>query len=180
MNLYFIAIVLPQQLNDRILKYKLLMQERFGCTVGLKSPAHITLIPPCWLDENMEAALLNDTNELARLVLPFTIATHNFSVFKPRTIFIDLQPNDDLHNLKNTTDGFFAVKEKYKLKIDKRPFHPHITIATRDLHKKTFYEAWSLFENKTFNETWQAHNISLLRHSKRVWEVIGTAPFKSE
>jgi len=54
--MYYVAIVCPDNLNNKIKGFKLWMQEKFGCTVALKSPAHITLIPPFWFkgdDENM-------------------------------------------------------------------------------------------------------------------------------
>jgi 2'-5' RNA ligase len=63
--MYFIALVLPAYLNDKILVWKNFMQERYNCKVGLKSPAHITLIPPFWMEENKEAALFYEANSLA-------------------------------------------------------------------------------------------------------------------
>ena len=53
-----------------------------------------------------------------------------------------------LVQLKEKTDAFFKNNELYKIKIDNRPFHPHITIATRDLLKKSFYEVWPVFLKK--------------------------------
>ena len=46
MNMYFIALVAPEEINTPILKWKTWFRDNFGCTVALKSPAHITLIPP--------------------------------------------------------------------------------------------------------------------------------------
>ena len=66
------------------------------------------------------------------------------------------------------------------MKIESRHFHPHITIATRDLHKKTFYEAWQLFETKEFTEEWMATGMSVLRHNKSNWNVIHTSGFINE
>ena len=51
MRMYFIAIVLPDELNKKVLKWKNFMHDKFGCKVGLKSPAHITFIPPFWMHE---------------------------------------------------------------------------------------------------------------------------------
>jgi len=177
--MYFIAQVLPPHLNEQVLQWKWLMQERYGCKVALKSPAHITLVPPFWLDEQFEAALVQDTNTVVAGVAAFTIITNGFSAFKPRTIFIAVEPNAHLDALKKKVDDFFAGKEAYKVKLDRRPFHPHITIATRDLHKKTFAEAWPLFETKAFKEEWTADSISVLRHNKKNWEVFHMATFIS-
>ncbi|MCU7549463.1 2'-5' RNA ligase family protein [Chitinophagaceae bacterium LB-8] len=177
MNMYFIAIVLPQELNEKVLHWKKYMHEKYHCKVGLKSPAHITIIPPFWLEENMEEELLNDVEVLAKEMAPFQIGTNNFSAFKPRTIYIAVTQNPELKKLKHKADQYFSDKEQYGLKIETRQFNPHITIATRDLFKKDFYESWPFFETKEFKEEWNARSLSVLRHNKRNWDVIYAAPF---
>jgi 2'-5' RNA ligase len=74
-------------------------------------------------------------------------------------------------------DDFFRLNSFYKIKIDTRPFHPHITIATRDLFKKSFCEAWPVFEKESFKEEWQVNGLSVLRHNKKNWDVIYTSQF---
>ena len=54
MQMYFVAIVLPSHLNEKLLAYKQLMLEKYNCKVALKSPAHITLVPPFWMEEEKE------------------------------------------------------------------------------------------------------------------------------
>jgi len=175
--MYFIALVLPQSLNEKVLKYKNMMLEKYNCKVGLKSPAHITLVPPFWMDEEKEGQLISDINSLSKNLHPFNLSTNNFSAFKPRTIFIAPAPNTELDNVKNATDEFFKNNSFYNIKIDARPFHPHITIATRDLYKKSFYEIWPWFAEKKFLEEWTAEGISILRHNKKNWDVIYTSQF---
>ncbi|HEU4633657.1 MAG TPA: 2'-5' RNA ligase family protein [Flavisolibacter sp.] len=179
-NMYFVAIVLPQRLNEKIRSYKNFMLERFACSVGLKSPAHITMIPPFWMEVEKENGFLNAVDFLSNSFYPFSIVTNNFSAFRPRTIFIDVKPNEQLNRIKLLTDHFFKQRPEYKTKIDNRPFHPHITIATRDLHKKSFYDAWAFFENGNFSEEWTAEDISVLRHNKRNWDVIHTSAFRGK
>ena len=177
MTMYFIALVLPDELNQEVLKWKHYMQQRYQCKVGLKSPAHITLVPPFWLDEPKEDNLLADVTAIAHEEKPFTITTNNFSAFQPRTIFIDVVKNEKLNQLKDKVDTFFKRNELYRIKINNRPFHPHITIATRDLFKKSFYEAWPVFENENFERQWEAKGISVLRHNKKNWDVVHTSQF---
>jgi 2'-5' RNA ligase len=177
MTIYFVALVLPEGLNQEILKWKHYMHERFQCSVGLKSPAHITLVPPFWLNEVKESSLLADVNKIAGDHHPFIIETKNFSAFKPRTIFIDVAKNEALAKLKDRVDFSFKSNELYRVKIDDRPFHPHITIATRDLFKKSFYEVWPVFEKEKFEKKWKATGISVLRHNKKNWDVIHTSQF---
>lgn len=54
-NMYFVAIVCPGQINEKVEQFKQWMKDRFGCVVAMKSPAHITLIPPFWLAHEMQA-----------------------------------------------------------------------------------------------------------------------------
>jgi 2'-5' RNA ligase len=174
--MYFIAVVLPAHLNEKIMAYKKEMQVKYGCKVGLKSPAHITIEPPFWMPEEKEENLVRDLQTVASSVPAFRLATANFSAFRPRTIFVALQPSDALNSLKKNADTFFRQTD-YKMKIESRPFHPHITIATRDLFKKDFAEAWPFFQNEQFQETFDATGLSLLKHNGRMWDVVFTAPF---
>src|SRR6185436_16676574 len=103
---------------------------------------------------------------------------NHFSHFKPRVIFIDVLQNERLENLQNALFSHLLSDNTYPLKKDERPFHPHVTIATRDLHKKSFYEAWEHFKEKKYEAEWVTEGISLLRHNKKNWDVIATSQFR--
>ena len=178
--MYFLAIVLPKDLNEKVLKYKHIMQQKYNCRVGLKSPAHITLVPPFWMEQNKEQHLLRDIDLISSRYSPFIIVTDNFSAFKLKTIFIALAPNKHLDEVKAATDNFFMNNLFYSIKTDTRSFHPHITIATRDLFKKDFFEIWPWFESQKFFEEWKAEGIAVLRHNKKNWDVIHTSQFKQQ
>jgi 2'-5' RNA ligase len=105
-RMYFIAIVLPQYLDEKIISYKKLVLEKFDCKVGLKSPAHITIIPPFWMEDEKEVQLLHDTDTLCSSIHSFPVITNNFSAFSPRTIFIDVEKNEQLNQAKQTADRF--------------------------------------------------------------------------
>jgi 2'-5' RNA ligase len=87
-------------LNEEILQYENFMHEKFGCRVGLNSPAHVTIQSPFWMDEIVEREFLNAADLLAEQTTSFTICTNNFSVFEPKPIFIDVQTNQTLSQLK--------------------------------------------------------------------------------
>lgn len=176
--MYYLALVLPPPLNEKILYWKKYMLEKYNCKVGVKSPAHITLIPPYWMNPEKEEELLRDTDDIARTAQPFVLASNNFSAFKPRTIFVAVKESEALQQLKKTTEQFFCSKE-YGIKKENRPFHPHITIATRDLHKKDFQEVWPVFEREIFEEEWLVDALSVLRHNKKNWDVIHTSQFQN-
>jgi 2'-5' RNA ligase len=178
MKMYFIAIVCPESINSKVLEWKLWMKEQHGCVIALRSPAHITLVPPFWMKSESEILLVNS---LARFAAPqptFDVHLKNFSNFKPRVIFIDVLPNAELTGLQNDLVDGLLSENAYPLKKEERPFHPHVTIATRDLYKKSFYEAWETFKHKTYEATWRVNAISLLAHNKKNWDVIATSQFQ--
>lgn len=176
-NMYFAAVVLPEHLDKKILAYKKWMREKFGCRVGLKSPAHITIVPPFWMQAEREKELKTDLENVSASISSLDISTNNFSAFKPRTLFVAVKENVALDGLKKFSDDYFRLKD-YKIKGENRPFHPHITIATRDLPKGAFAEAWAHFEYQKFEEEFDAKGLSLLKHNGSQWEVIYTAAFK--
>jgi 2'-5' RNA ligase len=131
------------------------------------------------MKEESEGELKQRLDELAESVVPFFIETNHFNCFRPRTIFIEPDITIPLETLYASVAEFALRHPEFGAKPDKRKFHPHITIATRDLSKKDFAEAWPLFENKKFEASWQAAHISLLSHNQKKWDVVHTSHFKS-
>jgi len=176
MNMYFVALVAPQEINEDVLKWKNFFKERYDCIVALKSPAHITLIPPFWMNEELESDLIRSITEFSNNKNKFEIQLKDFAAFKPRVIYVDVIKNEKLNDLHSSLSDFILRQNKYPIKKnDDRPFHPHVTLATRDLHKKTFYEAWEFFSKKKYEANWLVKGISLLRHNKKNWDVIFTS-----
>ncbi|TCJ14574.1 2'-5' RNA ligase family protein [Flaviaesturariibacter flavus] len=179
MHIYYAALVLPPELDARILPMKQWMREQHGCKVGLKSPAHITLLPPFWMNPSLEEDLRTDMNSFAATQPSLEICTSGFSAFRPRTLFIDVVADEALKALKSSCDNWFRPRDQYGIKIESRPFHPHITIATRDLHKAAFAAAWAHFGQQSFHECWTATDISILKHNGQGWDVWHRVAFGS-
>jgi 2'-5' RNA ligase len=175
MNMYFIALVAPEEFNQQVLKWKNFFKERYECPVALKSPAHITIIPPFWMNEDLENDLINSIHEFSITKTKFEIILKNFAAFKPKVIFVDIVKSEILNGLHQSFADFIISKNKFPIKKEERPFHPHITLATRDLYKKAFQEAWEIFSKKKYEALWTVNGISLLRHNKKNWDVISTS-----
>ena len=178
--MYFIAIVAPADINEAVLKWKFLMRERFSCVVALRSPAHITLVPPFWMDNVKEDQLKQALDVFSRSQSPFEINIKDFGAFKPRVIYVNVQANASLQSLHGRLEEFLLEQQNFPLKKEERPFHPHISIATRDLHKKAFHEAWEIFGQKKYEDAWITTGVSLLRHKQKNWDVIYTSQFESK
>lgn len=174
--MYFVAVVCPPPLNERIHQYKLWMKEQFGCVVAMKSPAHITLIPPFWLSGSEEERLLEVLQSFSGAVNALTIHLDGFSHFGKRVLFVAVEDNPALALVKQQTEDHF-IKFFPVIKRDTRPFHPHITIANRDMKPSYFEKAWEYFSKKAHDGFFVAKEITLLKLTTGRWNVISEKTF---
>jgi 2'-5' RNA ligase len=179
MEMYFVALVAPPAINEKVLTWKQKMQQEYDCRVALKSPAHVTLISPFWMNEALEKDLQHALNEFSKKQASFTVSLCNFDFFEPRVIFLRVEENENLEDLHQRLQQHL-ISLAFPVKKDCFEFHPHITIATRDLHKKDFYAAKEYFIKKEFSATWSVNSISLLKHNKIKWEVICSSHFLTQ
>lgn len=171
--MYYAAIICPAQINDKVLQYKQWMKEQFGCTAALKSPAHITLVPPFWFETAKENELLQTLQSFTSVINHLEIHLYGFSHFGKRVLFIGVPENFNLNRIKNETEGHFTSAFAQSIKKDDRPFHPHVTIATRDMKPSHFEKAWEYFSRHKFDETFTTKTISLLKLGDGKWNVPG-------
>ena len=179
MDMYFIAILAPREINEKVTQWKKWMKEHFGCEAALRSPAHVTLIPPFWMEPSFEEPLITALNQFALNCRPFELEINDFSSFRPRVIFLEVIRSEELLSIKEALVRNLEESRSFPFPLEERPFHPHITIATRDLHKKVFQDAWEYFQNKKYQAAWTVNDISLLRHNKKNWDVLHTSQFKN-
>jgi 2'-5' RNA ligase len=172
-SMYYLAIVCPAEVNEKVLQFKFRMKEQFGCVVALRSPAHITLIPPFWLEEAKETELLQALQTFSIDLDKPEINLEGFSHFSKRVLFINVKENAALEEIKKQTEKYFIKQFGDCIKTDDRPFHPHVTIANRDLKPSDFIKAWEHFSKKEFKKTFSAQTISLLKLGPDKWNIIG-------
>jgi 2'-5' RNA ligase len=170
-SMYYIAILCPPEIDKEVLGYKRWMKERFGCIAALRSPAHVTLVPPFWLQEEKEMDLRQICESFTSNIDELAIQVRGFSHFDMKVLYAVVTGNTAIEELKNQVEthliSFFDA-----IKKDERPFHPHITIATRDLKPSDFMEAWAHFLGKEFIADFTTRTISLLKLSAGKWNVI--------
>jgi len=171
---YFIAIVLPPRVFEEAEKIKHELYLTHSLKGALRSPAHITLHRPFEWKEEKENLLLETLNSFKFDDKNIAIELNNFAFFEPRVIYIDVLPNAILVDLHK------AVKTFAKTKLgllnegnDLRGFHPHVTVAFRDLKKRTFYELKEEFAQKQFGASFNCSQISVLKLTSK-WEVLKT------
>lgn len=178
-SLYFIAIVPPEPVLCEILEFKNHMAKTYGAKAALRSPAHITLHMPFKWKETKEDFLIKSLIFFSSSQHSFELTLQGFGCFKPRVIFINSKENDLLNSLQLRLRTL-AKKELNLFNSNYRshPFHPHITIAFRDLKKELFIPAWEEFKSKIYQVSFMVNAICLLKHNGKRWDICHRIPFK--
>jgi 2'-5' RNA ligase len=172
---YFIAIVIPEPLFSEIEQVKHTLLEEHGLKGALRSPAHITLHRPFEWKEEKESELLEKL-KCFRFEKDFRIELKDFASFAPRVIYANVKPQPLLFDL-HTELKKFAKKELrlFNEDEDKRGFHPHVTVAFRDLKKPKFYYLEEKFKSKKLEGSFNYQGFCLLKLSKK-WEILERFP----
>lgn len=169
MPLYFLAIIPSEEICEQVKSLKQEIAEKYEAKHALKLPAHITLQIPFKIPEAEEGKLIGLLEHFAAGQQSFQVELEDFGRFSQKVIFINIvnhAPLISLHaDLQEILDKNFSLKKHEKFS----KLHPHITLATRDLHYKQFSPAWSDFKTRQFTATFTAKNFSLLKHNGKQW-----------
>lgn len=174
---YFIAIVIPDPLGIEIENVKRFLDKDFGLKGALRSPAHITLHRPFEWKEEKENQL---TEKLSAFEFKddFKLEIQNYSWFEPRVIYAQVKPSEQLKELHNQLKNYAKRELRLFNEVDdRRGFHPHITVAFRDLKKPQFYKLREVFKEKKIEGTFNYEGFSLLKLDK-TWNQL--KEFKSD
>ncbi len=170
-NLYLIALIPPPALREKVRELKEEIRDRFGAGHALKTPAHITLQMPFRLESETEPLLLELLAGWSRQQRPFPVKLLGFGSFPPRVIFIRIADHKPVSALESSLRAVLAGAEHLRIETSSLPFHPHMTIATRDLREQAFDQAWVEFKDRPFEAAFEVHSLFLLKHNGQFWEV---------
>lgn len=177
-HLYFIAIVPPADIADEIVSVKNEMAEKYNSRHALKSPAHITLQMPFKRNETIEEPLKHFLKAFSGKNHPFEIELNGFGHFDDRVIYINVTENQNLQELFSKLNNALREQLHFPEKETPHRFHPHVTVAHRDLTPEQFKIAWEQFRHRNISKKFSATKISLLKHNFKFWEIISEFEFK--
>lgn len=166
---YFIAIILRGEALDHAEKIKRELFDEFGVKGALRSPAHITLHRPFEWNEEKEPLL---REKLRSFSAPgtWTINLQGWDSFSKRVVFVAVKSDENLGKLHASLKSF-ARRELGLLNEseDERGFHPHVTVAFRDIRTKNFTQVWDYVQSREFSHKMPFDGFSLLRLEQK-WE----------
>ncbi|WP_185154016.1 2'-5' RNA ligase family protein [Fulvivirga sp. M361] len=171
-HLYFIAIIPPAPVFTYAQELKTYFADVYNSRAALRSPPHITLHMPFRYKQEKEKKLIHALETLSSDIQPFDVKINGFGAFPPKVIYLDVVREDALVHLQHSVGQMMKqTLNIHNVNYKDQVFHPHLTVAFRDLRKPRFLEAWEEFRSKVYKEVFTAESFSLLKHNGKDWDV---------
>lgn len=171
MSKYFLAILPPKHISNEIIEMQKEIAVEYSSTHSLNSPPHITIIPPFECDsDQLENCIMNlpaffEEGKYSNL----EIVLNNFQYFDFRALFIDVDKNDLLFELRREVKILFNKKGIIRGRAEKHDFLPHITIANKFIRKREFKRLWQDFKDKKYSSNFILKEMILLEFKEGKW-----------
>ena len=176
--LFFIALLPDEEIRAEVTGFKTYAAEYFSSSRALRSPPHITLIPPFRWPEDKEEELCKALAAFASEEHPFSQGLVGFDCFSPRVIFVSVERTFELKSLQERLEQYLLAKLGLE-NNSRHDFNPHMTVAFKDLRRRIFPKAWAYFSEQEYKRRFQADAIHLLKHNGQRWELSYTFNFSN-
>lgn len=171
-NLKLIAILPQEPYFSEIRKEQEYIATTWGPVHALRTPPHITIVPPVSLTSSEVGWLFGMAGALSGSLPSFKMELHDYGSFKPRVIFINTIINRELHEMYDLWHQALLSKMPHVLdKYPDRPYHPHLTLAHKDVSTQQFDRIWRYYANKKYRVSFTADHFCILNHTENGWEV---------
>lgn len=167
---YFIAILPPADISADARSLQEDMMSKYNTKAALRSPPHITLhMPFRWKNTKIEE-LTSLLSQFFSALEPFRISLDGIGAFPPRVIFLNVIGSKELTDSQLRLSRFCRVNlGLFNATRADQPFHPHMTLAFRDLRKPAFKLAWDEYRDRDYRATFDVDSAWLLRHDGHRW-----------
>ena len=172
---FFIALLPPPQVCTQVTQIKQEFEADYGSRKALNSPPHITLqVPFDWTGDTEK--LIRGLEEFAQQRRPIAIAHQGFGAFAPRVIYINVTATKELTALQQQLDKY--MHRHHGTSPHPYPsFHPHMTVAFRDLTPAAFHQAWPQYQRRSIEFNYRCSALTLLHHNGQRWQPYQSFPF---
>jgi 2'-5' RNA ligase len=171
-RLFFIALIPPPPVYDDGVSLKEYFKKEYNAKAALNSPPHITLHMPFRWKAEKEQLLLDKLTAHIKRFDPVKVCLDGFGSFPPRAIFLNVINSEPLTILQK---GIQQICKKelnlFNANYGAEPFHPHLTLAFRDLKKSGYAKAWEELKSKEYKAEFVADKVALLKHDGKKWNV---------
>lgn len=167
---FFIALLPPQSIQDYASEVIQELSDRHRTGVS-KAPPHITVQPPFEWSLSQQTALEDCLSTFAIQQSAVPIQLLGFGSFPPRVLYINVLKTPELltlqANLSTTLESQLAIADPKK----HRPFAPHLTVASRNMTRSTFQQAWTELQTRSVEFEFVSDRLTLLIHTGQQWQI---------
>ncbi|NNE29179.1 MAG: 2'-5' RNA ligase family protein [Saprospiraceae bacterium] len=166
-KLFFIALLVKGDFAEVVRSLQEEMCEQFAACQSLKSPPHITLIPPFGADPNLSKDMVElcSSHQLEDLSGKAGSVDH----FDDRVIFLSVEKKNEWTRLRKPLKA--SLKELGIKASIRQTYHPHITLGHKNLQPK-FQNAWDYFKDREIDAIFEISQPVLLHHNGQLWVVV--------
>ena len=175
--MFYFGLVCPSEVEDRVRLLKQWVRDRYGSKTAMKSPAHITLVPPFWWPTDRVETLQEMAGQFRFAISGLDLRLNGYGHFRKRVIYISVEENGALSSLRSDFNTYMKPLLGAMLKDDAHEFTPHVTIATRDLSPAAFDGTWAYLQHRPFEARMTLRAISLLVLKEGRWEIFKQYPW---
>ena len=168
---YFIAILPPADISTEARTLQTELSKQYQTKGALRSPPHITLHMPFNWKERKEQELITTLSGFTTHMRPFPVSLKGYGSFAPRVIYLNVIPSGDLMKFQQELTHFCRINLNLLNATPREmPYHPHLTLAFRDLKKQEFLKAWEVCKPRPYEAEFVASGVHLLRHEGYEWK----------
>ncbi|MFA8301288.1 MAG: 2'-5' RNA ligase family protein [Hyphomicrobiales bacterium] len=168
-QLYFLGIIPPKSIFNEIEAYKTYIAKNYGAHHALRSPAHITVLSPFFLQNGTLDEAIKNIGEKVYSYDPFDVKLYGFDHFGERVIYVNVVKNEELAQFQDQIHKEIFAEGYIKAAPIRNEFHPHITIAFKDIKSYHFAKIWRYFFKIRYRRSFPVNNIHLLQYGNNRW-----------
>ncbi|HLT06983.1 MAG TPA: 2'-5' RNA ligase family protein [Cyclobacteriaceae bacterium] len=178
---YFIAIVPEGNLQQQATDLKLMLKDKFNLKYALRSPAHVTLKMPFLWNEAKEERLCASLEPFFATQSAFGLNFSGIGNFGERVIYIKVKKNGLLSKLQSELAWLCQRELNQKQELSDYAYHPHMTVAFKDVKKKHFPEYLEAVKAIGFSGKMQVEKVTLLKklHGEP-WTILRSFPLSKD
>ncbi|WP_294820591.1 2'-5' RNA ligase family protein [uncultured Flavobacterium sp.] len=175
-TLYFIALLPHTTVSDEITAFRHDFAQNYMSSRALRTMPHITLKAPFKLPDTEHDTLLDWFNSIRPDVGPFIVELEDFGSFDNKNnpvIYVKPLMTPQLQALQaSIVNAFEKNYPQIGIHYVEQKFHPHMTIAYRDLTAEQYERAMNVYRHKKYSATFRADRFFLFHHNGEQWNIV--------
>jgi len=150
--------------------------ETHGLKAALRSPAHITLVPPFTCTDAQADEVCDTLWKAMRNESSARFSIDGTDHFDNRVIHLKVTEFEGIKKIHGIVNETLKTHYAWTLRKEEPPFTPHITLANRDLKPEQFIAVWAELRGITYKRRCSVPALHMLRHDGKRWRVYKEVP----